>query len=216
MPAGTWVGIAAAAVATAALLVSIWSAHAAGRSAAAAERSATAAERAAAAAEEQTKLQQRLRKEAAQPFVWADLRPDEESGVLVNLAVGNSGPSVARNVRVTIVPPLPTIPELRDRIEAAQRLLADGLAALPPGRILTWPVAQGFNLLNSAGPQEHTFTITAEGPFGDVPMLSYPLDLADLRGVLARPSGNLHLLTEAVESIGSRLPAPHYGDDDGT
>jgi hypothetical protein len=36
------------------------------------------AERAARAAEEQTRIQRQLRLDAAQPYVWADVRPDAE------------------------------------------------------------------------------------------------------------------------------------------
>jgi len=43
-------------------------------------QSTRAANRAARAADEQTKIQQQLRIEAAQPYVWADVRGDEATG----------------------------------------------------------------------------------------------------------------------------------------
>jgi hypothetical protein len=49
------------------------------------------AERAAKASEEQTRLQQQLRIDAAQPYVWADVRPDTEHGVLLELGIKASG-----------------------------------------------------------------------------------------------------------------------------
>jgi len=126
--------------------------------------------------------------DATQPYVWADVRGDDVTGSLVILSVGNSGPAIATNARITIDPPLPSVPELRNRAEAAQRRLADGIT-LPPGRIITWPLGQGSSLLNGDGPQRHTFTISAEGPDGPLPQLTYTLDLADWRRALARPSG---------------------------
>lgn len=51
-------------------------------------------------AQEQTKLQRQFRIDAAQPYVWADIVPDEVSGTLLYLAVGNSGQTVAIFSRV--------------------------------------------------------------------------------------------------------------------
>src|ERR1039457_6805433 len=55
------------------------------RAADAADRSASAADRSSAAAEEQTKIQRQLRIDSAQPYVWADVRPDDESGFILTL-----------------------------------------------------------------------------------------------------------------------------------
>lgn len=184
MDAGTWIAIAAAAVALAALYYTA---------------------RATRAGEEQTGIQRQLRIDAAQPYVWADVRPDDATGVLLNLVVGNSGPTVATRVRVAIDPPLPFIGELRGRAEPAQRRLAEGISSLPPGRSLTWPLGQGFNLIKDDGPQAHTFTVTAEGPFGAVPPLTYTVDLADYRGAMHRPSGNLHVLSQAITELAGKI-----------
>jgi len=64
--AGTWVAIAAALIAAVAVYFNF--------------QSTRAANRAARAADEQTKIQQQLRIEAAQPYVWADVRGDEATG----------------------------------------------------------------------------------------------------------------------------------------
>jgi hypothetical protein len=189
--AGTWVAIAAAFIAAVAAYFNF--------------QSTRAANRAARAADEQTKIQQRLRIEAAQPYVWADVRGDEVTGTLLNLVVGNSGPSFARNVRLKVEPPLPAIDELRERAETAQALLSGGIGSLGPGRILSWPLGQGFNLIKESGPQAHTFTVTADGPFGPIPALTYVVNIADLRASLDRPQGSLHQLTQAVQGIARQL-----------
>jgi hypothetical protein len=194
--AGTWVAIVAALIAAVALYFN-------GLSARVADRAGRAADRAARAAEEQTKIQQQLRIDAAQPYVWVDIRPDE-AGTLLNLVIGNGGPTVATNVRVRIEPPLPAIDQLRDRADAAQARLADGIRLLAPGRTFTWPLGQGFNLITQSGPQAHTFTVNADGPFGPMPPLTYIIDLADLRGTLNRPSA-LHQLTKAVEDLAGKV-----------
>lgn len=197
MNAGTWTAIVALLIALAALLYSR-------RTASAADRSASAADRSASAAEEQTGIQRQIRIGSAQPYVWADLRQDEQSGVMLNLVVGNSGPTVATNVRVKIDPPLPTIEQLKESAAAQQRL-AEGISSIPPGRTLRWALGPGFTLLQADGPQQHNITITADGPFGPVPPLTYVVDLADWRGQLARPPGNIHPLTAAIEALTKKL-----------
>jgi hypothetical protein len=188
--AGTWVAIAAALIAVVAVYFNA--------------QSSRAAVRAARAAEVQTKIQEQLRIDAAQPYVWVDVRPDDVTGRLLNLVIGNSGPTTATNVRIRVDPPLPAIDQLQERAEAAQARLAEGISSLPPGRILSWPLGQGFNLIKHTGPQAHTFTVSADGPFEPVEPLTYTIDLADLRGTLDRPSA-LHQLTQAVEDLASKL-----------
>jgi hypothetical protein len=107
--------------------------------------------------------------------MWADVRPDEATGTLLNLVIGNSGPTVATNVRVRIEPPLLAIDQLRDRVEAAHAQLASGVGSLGPGSVRTWPLGQGFNLIPDRGSQAHTLTVAAEGPLQD-------RIYADLRG----------------------------------
>jgi hypothetical protein len=126
------------------------------------------------------------------------------TGRLLNLVIGNSGPTIATNVRIRVDPPLPTIDQLKERAEAAQARLAEGISSLPPGRILSWPLGQGFNLLAGSDPQAHKFTVSADGPFGPVPPLIYIIDLSDLRGTLDRPSA-LHQLTMAVQDLARKL-----------
>jgi hypothetical protein len=183
----TWVAIAAALIALGALFYS-W-------------RSTRAAVRAADAAEKQTKIQEQLRIDAAQPYVWADLRIDDTSGTLVNLVVGNSGPTVAEKVRVNIDPALPSVGSLGERAKAAQRLVADGIESLPPGRVLMWPLGTAPELMNAKIPQAYKLTVTARGPFGPVPTLTYIVDMANWHGSLDRPSGNLHRVALAVNEL---------------
>ena len=191
MNAETWVAGAAALIAGTALYFN-W-------------MSTRAATRAAAAAEVQTKIQQQLRVDAAQPYVWVDVRPDDTAATLLNLVVGNSGPTVATNVRINVDPPLPAIDQLKERAEVAQARLAGGIQSLAPNRLLTWPLGQGFNLLNREDPQAYAFTVTADGPFGPVPPLTYVVDMSNWQGILHRPAGSLHQLTAAVNDLTKKI-----------
>jgi hypothetical protein len=199
MDAQTWVAVIAAVIAAAALYSSLLSTKAA-------QKAASATKEQADATKEQTEIQRQLRIDAAQPYVWADIRQDSEAGILLNLVVGNSGPTVAKNVRVQIEPPLPTIEQLKESAIAQERL-ASGISSLPPGRIHTWLLGQGFNLLSENGPQRHTFTVYADGPFGPVPPVSYIVDLADWRGQVARAAGSLNQISNAIEGLARKIEA---------
>jgi hypothetical protein len=73
------------------------------------------------------------------------------------LVVGNSGPTVATDIKVTIEPPLPSIEQLQGA-RAAQERLAEGFKSLPPGRTLGWWLGQGWNVIAKEGPQVHRIT----------------------------------------------------------
>lgn len=137
--------------------------------------------------------------------MWVDIRPDEAVGTLVNLIVGNSGPTVATNIRVSIDPPLRPIEQMKERIDDATNRLASGLPSLAPGRTLSWIMGQGFNLISDEERQLHRLTITADGPFGPMEPNSYVIDLADLRGVTNRPTGSLHEVTKAIDKMSAAL-----------
>lgn len=164
-------------------------------------RSAAAASRSAAAAADQVAIARQVQIDAAQPYVWADIRPDPATGTLLNLVVGNSGPTVAQDVRISFNPSLQAIPELQHRANTAEQLLNGGLKSLPPGRVYTWPLGQGSNLVGKDLSNSYRVRIEAMGPFGPVPPLEYVVDLGALRGALDRPDGSLHQLSLAVKGV---------------
>ena len=159
--------------------------------------------RAANAAKEQTKIQREMRKDAAQPYVWVDVRADEHQGRFLGLVLGNSGPTFAHDIRVTFEPSLPG--ESRFDGVRAQERLRNGLATLGPGHRLVWPLGRGFELLNDDVPQIHTVTIDAEGPFGPMPTMVYELNLADLRETDDDSAGSLHLVRRAIQDVAKVL-----------
>ena len=149
----------AGAAAGIALHFSRQSAVAATRSARAAEqqteiarRAERAAARAARAAEEQSEIQRQIRIDAAQPYVWADLQPDDAQGSLIRLVVGNSGPTIATNVRIEVDPPLQAVEDMEERAEAALRALGAGLQSLAPGRVHAWSLGMAWDLIRDDGP----------------------------------------------------------------
>ncbi len=139
---------------------------------------------------------------AAQPYVWADVRAADDQGVLVDLVVGNSGPTVAKDVRVEFDPPLTTKGGHAEQLTVqAMDRMRNGMRSLAPGKTLYWHLGSGPVLLESEQPQVHRVTVNADGPFGPVPQMTYEIDLSDFRESNSRPSGTLHRLTEAVEGV---------------
>jgi hypothetical protein len=114
----TWIAIFAAVIALVALYFN--------------RQSTQAAVRAVDAVEEQTDIQRQLRIDAAQPYVWVDIRADEAQGTRLNLVIGNSGPTVATKVRVKADPALPGSAQFRGGVQTAQAILTEGIESLPP------------------------------------------------------------------------------------
>ena len=160
---------------------------------------------AAKAAKDQTKIQRQLRIDAAQPYVWADIRENRESGSMLQLEVGNSGPTVATNVKVQISSPLPSSPGNEDRLRRIEKRLADGIKSLAPGRVITWSLGVGHQILAEEGGRSYTFTLSADGPFGPLEPLSYTADLDDWRLMRDQPFGSLHTVRKSIESLTKQL-----------
>jgi hypothetical protein len=191
MDASTWVALVATLVALVALFYT--------------GRAANAAREQSRSAKDQTELQRQLRVDAAQPYVWVDIRPDDQHAQLLLLVVGNSGPTVATNVKVTFAPDLEiprssTAPN-SSRGADARDLLRRGIASLPPGRVMHWVLGVAHQLIDDGYALPYTATVTADGPFGSLPPLSYTINVDDLRFTHAVPTGTLHGVTQALQSL---------------
>jgi len=119
----------------------------------------------------------------------------------MQVAVGNSGPTVARNVKVTFDPPLPAGKQQADNVESVQRTLAKGLRSLAPNRVLRWTLGAGHDLLSSDAPQVRTVRVEADGPHGPVPVLEIEIDISEWRQARDAPDGSLHHVRGAIKDL---------------
>lgn len=161
------------------------------------------ARRSANAAREQTEIQRQLRRDAAQPYVWADLRPSEEHGQLILLVVGNSGPTLATDVQVSITPGLRT--QDSDRCNLIHQALGDGISTLAPGRTITWNLGVPWAVIAKGEPNVYRIRIRGNGPFGPLPEMAYSVDLETLRYSLAVPPGTLNGVAVAIAKASKLL-----------
>lgn len=177
MTAQTWVSVVLAGIAFASLLLAVASTR---------------------AALGQTRLQQKAREDAAQPYVWADLRPDRAQAGLLLLELGNAGPTVATNVRVQVDPPLEDRHARREGAEVLDRLQT-GISSLAPGRRIEWSFGAVLDHIqqDKISPK-YTLSVDADGPYGPVPTLVYDVSLEEIRHSLAVGTGSLKLLTESL------------------
>ncbi|GHE56217.1 hypothetical protein GCM10018785_26880 [Streptomyces longispororuber] len=117
-----------------------------------------------------------VQKEASEPYVVVDIEPSDPGSLAMVLSVQNTGPTMARNVRITATPEL-TSSEGDDITKMLQRVLARPIPMLPPGRRLKYffDTNQRFQ---SDLPMTFYFTVNAQGPGGDVEPLHYNVDLS--------------------------------------
>jgi hypothetical protein len=215
MDASAWVAVVAAAIAVVAVGVAIWQAVSARSQARSAKEQAEhaqvqsdSAKRQADAAVQQTEIQERIRRDRGQPYVWADFRLDATQGSLMLLVIRNEGPTVAEDVRIVFEPPLQSV-GLPKSLEPVHAQLAEGLRAMPPGREMRWGFAMGHRLYGDEGsevPHRYTVTITGRGPYGDLPTLTYPLDLDEMREMAAPRLGTLDHVAKAIEKLAKQQP----------
>lgn len=160
---------------------------------------------AAEAARDQTELQRDIAREARLPQVWADVRPHPQSPSILCLFVGNSGPTAARDVRVAVVPAI--LPGRQPfRCTEAQEAAANGIAALPPGRVYEWILGVGHELLNAPGQvSEHEIRVEARAP-GDTELTdSFTVRLDDLRLTRLGGTGTLKDVTRSIDKLREEL-----------
>lgn len=162
------------------------------------------AQRAARAAEDQTELQRDLMHQAAQPYVWADIQPDVQQGTMLQLVVGNAGPTMARNVRILIDPPIPEHPGYSGATIAAQKRVREGILSLAPGRTIRWSLGRGFDLLEDEEDEtRYSIRVTAEGPYGALEPVEFEIRPRDWREARDAPDGNLHFVRKEIGKLAS-------------
>jgi hypothetical protein len=154
--------------------------------------------RSAKASREQTRQQKQAAKDAAQPMLWVDVRGDDAQGQGLVLLLGNSGPSIARNVKVVFDPAPPATVDIKPILE----ILKQGIASVPPGRTMQWALGAPHDSSDSDAHNAYRVRIEAEGPFGPIePPLEYVISVDDLDGSRAAPPGNLHAVAAELREM---------------
>ena len=148
----------------------------------------------------QTTFQREIAEAAQQPYVWADVRVDQ--GFLFALVVGNEGPTIATNLQVTIVPPLPALKGFE--LAAVQSQLRKGLASLGPGQSWTWQMGPAHQFIGQD--VAHVVTVTAQGPHGAVKSGPYVINMHNFNEAHVADPGSLKALTAAVEKGFKGMP----------
>jgi hypothetical protein len=155
------------------------------------------ARRSANASRAQTKQQKQAARDAAQPMVWVDIRGDDGQGQALVLILGNSGPSIARNVKVTFDPAPPSTLDIKPILE----ILKQGIASLPPGRTMQWALGAAHNTGDWDGQKAYRIRIEAEGPFGAIEPLEYAISVDHLDGSHAALPGNLYAVAAELREM---------------
>lgn len=145
-------------------------------------------------AKKQTELQDEMRRDAAQPYVWADLLQSAEHGHLLQLVVHNEGPTTAENVVVTFDPPV-------------EGMIGSGapqpvrLTSLTPGRRMSWHVAMAPEWFAAKKPSRFQVDVTYLGPFGVSTQRRYEVDVDAMKQVNATAPGTLHGIREELKNL---------------
>jgi hypothetical protein len=113
------------------------------------------------------------------------------------LLLGNSGPSIARNVKVVFDPAPPSTLDIKPILE----ILKQGIASVPSGRTMKWALGAAQNTSDSDAHKAYRVRIEAEGPFGAIEPLEYVISVDDLHDSRAAPPGNLHAVAAELHEM---------------
>ncbi|WP_070159759.1 hypothetical protein [Rhodococcus sp. 1139] len=155
-------------------------------------------------ARRQTDLQLRALHDAAQPYVWVDIRPDERDASFFHLILKNEGPTVAENVHITIDPPLP--PSWGESIgKDAIGPRQQHFSAIPPGRQMFWQLGLSHAIVAADTAKKFTVTINADGPYGPISPYTYQLDIDQYTHNHKYAPGSLSGITQAIEKLATAV-----------
>lgn len=150
----------------------------------------------------QLDVARRVHREQNEPYVIVNIEPTAPGSFLMAVVIQNIGPTMARNVKIAVSPPLQSSlgDEFSTQIATA---VARTIPMIPPGRRITYafdtPKRFGSGL-----PMVFDFTVTSDGPAGEVEPLVYTVDMGVMTEELVgeRPTKKLE---ERVEKVAKGL-----------
>lgn len=159
-------------------------------------------------AEEQTSIQREIQRDAAQPYVWVDVRLHEQHGSFFMLVLKNEGPTVATDVAVSFDPPMPSIWRGDAEIgvtDADEPGVISRFSSLPPGRTMQWRLGLPSDILATITDRDRTggrftVTITAQGPTGATTPHRYVIDLLEYMGAAQSAPGTPLSIAKAIDA----------------
>ncbi|MDX3027461.1 hypothetical protein [Streptomyces scabiei] len=176
MDTENWIAVGAGVVAVVAAWISFNQARHA-------KTEAQAAVEQAAIARRQLEQTEKAHREQNEPYVIVDIQPDAPGSGLLVLVIENIGPTIARDVTISVNPPLTSASgdNLAERLRTG---LSRTIPMLPPGRRLKYAFDIAHRRFASDLPTAYTFTVQAKGPFGHVEPLEYLVDFSSWQETL--------------------------------
>ncbi|GGK59978.1 hypothetical protein Ppa06_26280 [Planomonospora parontospora subsp. parontospora] len=218
-----WTDIIAVPIATISVVIAILAWLAARIQANMAQSQAADAQRAADAAKEQValgkdqldvalrqlELEQQVRREQQEPYIVVDIQPSAFVNSVLLIVIENTGPTVARNVRIKFSPEIERFMDTDGFgrfVLAESFLFKNGIPSMPPGRRIELLFDLGFKRLNSDLPKEYTVTVDCDGP-GDRPVetMVYKIDLRIYEGTEQLGVRNIHDGVKMLEKVKDEL-----------
>jgi hypothetical protein len=154
------------------------------------------------------------RKESLEPLVVAEIVGAENDRDVMVLVIKNVGPSIARNVRIEVSPPPTRSFDTPDATPMHQwRVFTHGIATMPPSHqlVFLWDIGSRRFNIEPALPSRFTFTITAVGPFGPTPPLTYDIDLEPMRDAWVGQT-SLRTVVDALKEISASVQPSSAGE----
>ncbi|MFF0218294.1 COG1361 family protein [Streptomyces vinaceus] len=145
----------------------------------------------------QVEIAEMAQREASQPYVVVDIRPRTPGSSLLTLTIENLGVSLARDVRISIDPPLRSGMGA-EHDSALATILQNPISHIPPRSAIKYSLGVSGPFISDESIEKvYRVSVNATGPYGPVGELSYLIDL--------RPLGPALLERESLEWSVKRL-----------
>ncbi len=139
-----------------------------------------------------------LRREEMAPYVVVDVVPSTTSNWLLELVVENIGQTVARDVRITVDPPLRSTLDTDEVQVARWSVLEEGVRTMAPGRRLTALFDSAHQRHSTDLPRRYEVTVSAEDSYGRKEKYPFTIDLNPLYGAMYTDKKGVHHLVGEV------------------
>lgn len=127
-------------------------------------------------------LAERVQRESSEPYVIVSIRPRDPWSFVFVVVIENIGPTVARQVRINVVPEIESSID-DDATAQLREALARHIPILPPGHKLEYFFDTNRRWQTEL-PMAYQFTVHANGPAGPVETMQYDADLHVLGATL--------------------------------
>lgn len=152
-------------------------------------------------------LQDEIRREQSQPYIVVDVERPVVSAIHLELAVRNTGSTIAYDVKIAFDPPLETAMGRKDATYALEQtaFMRQGIPTMPPGREWSMIFDSGPERFESDLPRQYDITVTFRDARAVEYSMNYRLDFDIYFGLMRFSPKGAHQIAQSLDAVDKTL-----------